>query len=83
MPKKSLQDTLIDGLKTLGMKEIKHTTTKYRAFKKDGWGTYFVGKAGALRVSRTGKVTDSVPVSPSFRKQILERGKAKNEKREA
>ncbi len=83
MPKKSLQDTLIDGLKTLGMKEIKHSTNKYRVFNKDGWGTYFVGKAGALRVSRNGNVTDSTPVLPTFRKQVLERGRAKNEKREA
>jgi len=83
MPKISLQDTLVKGLQILGMKEIKHTTTKYRVFKKDGWGTYFVGKAGALRVSRTGNVTDSIPVLPTFRKQVLERGRAKNEKREA
>lgn len=83
MPKKSLQDTLIDGLKTLGAKEIKHSSTKYRAFQKEGWGTYFVGRAGALRVSRTGKMTDSTPVLPSFRKQVLERGRAKNEKGKA
>ena len=65
----TIQDRLCDGLICLGMAEIKKTT-KYRRFVS-GNTHYFVGKAGALRVSRTGNLADTVRCSDAYREKVL------------
>ena len=70
----TLQDQLSLGLLRLGMIELKKTA-KYRRFHcpKMEWD-FFVGRAGALRVSRSCKATMTTVVGDRYRAQVLEAG---------
>lgn len=72
--RQTLQDQLSLGLLRLGMVELKKTT-KYRRFHcpKTGYD-FFVGRAGALRVSRNCKATMTTVVGDRYRAQVLEAG---------
>jgi hypothetical protein len=74
LAKRTIADQLVAGLIAKGWVEGKKTT-HYRRFQHTGLATHvFVGTAGALRVSRTGKVTQTGVANPNFREAVLAAG---------
>lgn len=71
MPKQTLQDQLSLGCLRYGMTELKRTA-KYRRFHSPKSNAdFFVGAAGAFRVSRTRKATETAVVAEGFRLIIM------------
>ena len=67
----TIAQRLAAGLLKYGAEEIK-PTTHYRVFRVPGkTRTYYVGKAGALRTSRTGRVTYTANCSDQLRAVLL------------
>lgn len=65
-----LRERFATGLRAMGYEEAP-ATTHYRVFKKDGEPTFYLGRSGALRYSRTHRVTDTVVADPWVRERIL------------
>lgn len=67
----TLQDQLSRGCLNYGMTELKKTA-KYRRFHSPKTNCdFFVGRAGAFRVSRTRKATETMVVTEGFRLIIM------------
>ena len=67
----TIETQLVDGLIALDWHEGKRTA-HYRTFTHPTQaGTMFVGKAGALRYSRLGKVGSCSPVPDKYRQKVL------------
>lgn len=66
----TLQERFATGLRALGFAEGK-STAHYRVFAKDGAPTYYLGKSGALRRSRTHRVGDAHVAHAKVRDLIL------------
>jgi hypothetical protein len=81
MPKQTIQVTLCKGLLALGCTELS-ATTKYRRFLtptggfafRPREGHYFVGSAGALRFSSSGRVGDTIVIQNKARNWIMQHG---------
>jgi hypothetical protein len=67
---KTTTEKLVAGLLAMGAVEGTKTT-HYRRFELTGVGTLFVGKAGALRISRTGQVTKTAKCNDKYRAKVL------------
>ena len=74
MAKQTLQAQYSQYLISKGYREaIPSPTKKARCFTSDkGYLTYFVGPKGSVRVSRTGKYSDSVDVSANMKQNVQE-----------
>ncbi len=68
MPKLTLQEQFIEGLKKLGEVEIKRTARKIVYSRKAG-GYYYLGRSGSLRVGST--VMGSIPVNSKFKAMLM------------
>ena len=63
MAEQTLREKNIAACMRHGFVQVNHRTTKYICYKhprEDKW--YFLGVNGAVRLSRTGKIADSISV---------------------
>ena len=74
MAKQTLQEQYAAYLQSKGWTEfVPSPTRKARCFKRpDSHLVYFLGPRGSVRVSRTGKYTDSVDVSANIKRNVQE-----------
>ena len=71
MPKRTLQQRLVDALVNTGRgAPVESRSCKYVTLKRPDGGFYFVGKAGALRFGKT--VSDSMAVPDDFKRRLLQ-----------
>lgn len=66
----NLEQRFAAGLLAFGFTEGKRLA-RFRVFTKPDNPTFYVGKAGSLRLSKSHKVTDSMAVSDKLRDALL------------
>lgn len=73
----SKRETIIQALKTLGMKEVNSKSKKYRTFSSLNKGFYHVGTSGSVRYSTTNKITNSLSLSEAWKTRIIQHAERK------
>lgn len=65
----TLLEKYSNGAINLGFVEVKARTSKYKVFERNG--TYlFLGKSGAVRISKTSNSTDSLACSSAVKEKL-------------
>lgn len=68
----TIAQTIIASLLARGWVIADHPTKRYTALRREGDNLWiFVGRFGAARFARDGRVTDSIPLSDRMRAALL------------